>query len=63
MVHYLEEVYCNYIYHMMYLLFSGQCDVINNVMTTRYIILSVGTRNVMATSATTKQIAIEINKQ
>ena len=49
------------IYHMMLLLFSGLCHVINNVMTTCYITLSEGTSNVMKTSITTMHIFIEIN--
>ena len=42
--------------HMMLLLFSGSCHVINNVMTTNYITLSAGTSNVMGISLTTMQI-------
>ena len=49
------------VYHMMLLLFNGQCHVINNVMTTLYILLSAGTSNVMVMSVTTIHIFIEIN--
>ena len=49
------------IYHMMLLLLSGYRHVINNVITTHYITIWVGTSNVITTSVTTMQIFIEIN--
>ena len=47
-------------YHMTFLLFNGYRHVINNVMTIRYITLSVGTSNIMTTSVTTIQFIREI---
>ena len=47
-------------YHMTLLLFSEYRHVLNNVMTIRYITLSVGASNVMTTSVTTMQIFIQI---
>ena len=47
---------------MTLLLFSIYRHVINNVMTTRYITLSVGTSYVMTMSVTRMQIFSEISK-
>ena len=47
---------------MTLLIFSGQCHVMYNVMTTRYIALSAGTGNFMARSVIMMLIFIGINK-
>ena len=46
------------IYHMMSLLFSGLCHIINNVTTARYITFLAGTSNVMTSSLTTMHFFI-----
>ena len=55
-------LYCFFTTSLYYRKFNKIFHVNNNVMTTRYIILSVGTSNVMTTSVTTMLCFIEINK-